>query len=61
MTLQDPEVVSYSEEDLESEPALGAFKTTEEAQLQEEDLKAKFAAAAAAAADVDDDATAAQT
>ena len=48
--LQDPSLASDSEDDLESEPALGSFKTPQEAQLDEEELRAKFAAAAAAAA-----------
>lgn len=39
-----------SEDDLEAETALGSFKTPEEAQLEEEELKARFAAEAAAAA-----------
>ncbi len=48
--LQEPEILAYSEEDLKLEPSSGVFKTPEEAQLQEEELKAEFAAAAAAAA-----------
>lgn len=48
--MQDPDLANVTEDDLESESALGSFKTTQEAQLEEEELKAKFAAEAAAAA-----------